>query len=345
MVLEVRGLNVIIGDSLVAWRRNVTTRSRRLSASAWNPEATTAAALRKATSTISSSAPDDEIMPHDLEILAEFSLDSWLLAGSTHDTCMSPVDGRAWERAIGDLLRRAPLPNRQRAGLTTLFGVQAASGVAHELDACAAGGGTLMVVECKSQTSGVTKADAALFHEKTLDFFCAKPARFRNGRWWRVVASSTPVSDSVRAFCVSLGLVLTEPNHLPLSVVLRVASRPGADMHLREALLQDAVRLAERALVPLQDKWRYDAQAEEIRFQPTTLSPNEIQDLLWLQEELGSNIPETPIAIQCASPHACGKMFNHHLERIVQSPRVSKIDDRVSGQFHDSAGGNLVFVC
>ena len=61
-------------------------------------------------------------------------------------------------------------------------------------------------------------------------------------------------------------------------------------MHLREALLQDAVRIGERALVPLQDKWRYDTQAEEIRFQPTTLSSNEIQDLLWLREELGSDI-------------------------------------------------------
>ena len=149
-------------------------------------------------------------MPHDLELLAEFSLDSWLMARSIHDTCASPVDGRAWERAIGNLLRRAPLPNPQRARLTTLFGVQAASGVAHELDACAAGGGTLMVVECKSQTLGVTKADAALFHEKTLDFFCAKPGRFRSGYWWRVVAASTLVSDTVRTFCVSLGLVTKE---------------------------------------------------------------------------------------------------------------------------------------
>ena len=229
-------------------------------------------------------------MSHDLELLAEFSLDSWLLARSTHETRMSPVDGRAWEGAIGDLLRRAPWPNRQRAGLTTLFGVHAASGVPHELDVCAGSGGTLMVVECKSQASGVTKADAALLHEKTLDFFCAEPDRFCSQHWWRVVASSTPVSDSVRAFCISLGLVLTESNHLPLPLVLRIASRPGADMHLREALLQDAVRLAERAVVPLQGRWRYDAHAEEIRFRPATLSPNEIRDLLWLQEELGSDI-------------------------------------------------------
>lgn len=251
---------------------------------------TTVAALRKAISTISFSAPDEETVPPDLELLAEFSLDAWLLARSTHDPGGSPVDGRAWERAVGDLLRRVPMPNRQRAGLTTLFGVQAASGVAHELDACAAGGGTLVVVECKSQTSGVTKADAALLHEKTLDFFCAKPGHFHTQRWWRIVASSTPVADSVRAFCVSLGLVLTEPGRLPLPVVLRIASRPGADMHLREALLQDAVRIGERVLVPLQDRWLYHAQAEEIRFRPAPLSPNEIQDLLWLQEELGSDI-------------------------------------------------------
>ena len=229
-------------------------------------------------------------MAPDVELLAEFTLDSWLLARSTHDACRSPIDGRVWERTIGNLLRRAPLPNRQRAGLTTLFGVQAASGVAHELDACAAGGGTLIVVECKSQTSGVTKADAALLHEKTFDFFCARPGHFQTQRWWRVIASSTPVSDSVRAFCISLGLVLTEPSRLPLPVVLRVASRPSADLYLREALLQDAVRIGERALMTLQDKWQFDPQAKEIRLHPTTLSPNEIQDLLWLQDELGSDI-------------------------------------------------------
>ncbi|MDE0263594.1 MAG: hypothetical protein OXJ37_14425 [Bryobacterales bacterium] len=229
-------------------------------------------------------------MPHDLDLLAEFSLDSWLLARSTLDTCISPVDGRAWEGAIGDLLRRTPLPNRQRAGLKTLFGVEAASGVAHELDACAAGGATMIVVECKSQSSGVAKADVALFHEKTLDFFCAKPRCFGGERWWRVVASSTPVSDAVREFSISLGLVLSEPSRMPLPVVLRAASRPGADMYLREALLQDVIRLGEHALVPLQERWRYNTQTEEICFRPTILTPSEIQDLLWIQKELTSDI-------------------------------------------------------
>lgn len=229
-------------------------------------------------------------MPQDLDLLAEFSLDSWLLARATIGTGISPVDGRDWEGAIGDLLRRTQLPNRQRAGLKTLFGVEAASGVAHELDACAAGGASMIVVECKSQSSGVAKADVALFHEKTLDFFCANPRSFSGERWWRVVASSTPVSDPVRAFCISLGLVLSEPSHMPLPVVFRAASRPSADMYLREALLQDLIRLAERALVPLQERWRYSERAEVICFQPSILTPSEIQDLLWIQKELTSDI-------------------------------------------------------
>ena len=146
------------------------------------------------------------------------------------------------------------------------------------------------MVECKSQTSGVAKSDAALLHEKTLDFYCAKPLLFSRERWWRVLASSTPVSESVRVFCVSLGIVVVDPEHLPLPVVLHTASRTVADMYLREALLQDAVRLGERAHLALQERWVYDAQVEEFRLKPTILIPREIRDLLWLQEELGSDI-------------------------------------------------------
>lgn len=229
-------------------------------------------------------------MRNDLDLLADFTLDCWLLARAAHGTYPSPVDGRVWERAIGDLLRCPDLPNRQRAGHTKLFGTPAASGIAHELDGCASGGGRTIVVECKSRASGATKADTALLHEKSLDFFSAKPRAFSRERWWRILVSSTTVSASVRAFCVSLGIVLVEPGHLPFPVVFRTASRPPADMYLREPLLQDAVSLGERAHLSLQERWAYDTDADEIRFTPASLDPGEIQDLLWLQKELGSDI-------------------------------------------------------
>lgn len=146
------------------------------------------------------------------------------------------------------------------------------------------------MVECKAQVSGATKGDAALLHQKSLDFYSAKPQQFSLERWWRILASSTPVSDSVRAFSVSLGIVLVESSYVPLPVILRIASRPAADMYLREPLLQDVVHLGERAQLALQARWTYDAQAEEIRIKPTIFGPDEIEELLWLQAELGSDI-------------------------------------------------------
>ena len=85
-------------------------------------------------------------------------------------------------------------------------------------------------------------------------------------------------------------------------------------MHLREALLQDAVRLGEPALAPLQERWRYHAEAEEIRFRPVTLCASEIQDLLWLQKELGADI------LDLYDLHRPGKL-EHRAEELLRMLR------------------------
>ncbi|MYD46465.1 MAG: hypothetical protein F4W92_08945 [Gammaproteobacteria bacterium] len=229
-------------------------------------------------------------MLRDIELLAKFTFDCWLLARIAYGADQSTVDGQTWERAVGDLLRIPELPSRQRSGLTTLFTTSSVSGVPHELDACSSGGGRMLILECKSQKSGVLKADVALFHEKTLDFYFANLSQFSKDQWWRILASSTPVSDSVRTFCVYLGIILVDPKYLPLPNIYRTASRPVADIYLREPLLQDAVRLGEIAQLALQQRWVYDEQSQEIKQSPNIWNPTEIQDLLWLQRELGSDI-------------------------------------------------------
>lgn len=229
-------------------------------------------------------------MPYVLDLLAELTLDAWLLARVGEDPSGALVDGRVWERAVGDLLWRSGLSRRQGPGTTTLFGFRPASGIGHELDAAAAGWSGSIILECKSQSCGVTKADAALFHEKTLDFYCERPHAVGRERWWRLMVSSSPVSDTVRAFCIQLGLILCDPIRLPLPVVVRTACHPSADLHLRETLLQEAVRMGEPALMPLQNRWAYDPITRDIRFKPRVLRAGEIRDLIWLQDELGSDI-------------------------------------------------------
>lgn len=231
-------------------------------------------------------------MAHALDILAELTFETWLLA-RVAGSSGSLVDGRIWERTVGDFLRRPRFIHHQGPGESTLFGRLPASGVRHELDACAADwAGNMILLECKSQRRGVTKAEAALFHEKTLDFYCAHPHRGGHERWWRLIVSSVPVSDAaVRAFCIQLGLILCDPERPPLPMILKIAGRPNADMYLREMLLQEAVRMGELVLQPMQDRWAYDPVARDIRFRPQALrNAGEIRDLLYLQDKLGQDI-------------------------------------------------------
>lgn len=231
-------------------------------------------------------------MTRDFDVLAELTFEAWLLARAA-DSFESLVDGRIWERTVGDFLRRPRFLHRQGPGEGTLFGRFPASGVRHELDACAADWeGNMILLECKSQRRGVTKAEAALFHEKTLDFYCARPHSNGQERWWRLIVSSVPISDdAVRAFCIQLGLILCDPERPPLPMILEIASRPNADMYLREMPLQEIVRMGELALQPMQDRWVYDSVARNIRFRPQVLrNAGEIRDLLYLQDTLGQDI-------------------------------------------------------
>ena len=168
-------------------------------------------------------------MKYALDILAEFTFDAWLLARESVNPSGILVDGRAWERSISDLLRRPGLTCRQGPGTTTLFGFRPASGIRHEIDSAAAGSSCCIIVECKSQQSGVTKEDAALFHQKTFDFYCERPQAVKRERWWRIIISSSPVPISVQKFCLHLGLILCDPTTLPLPVLVRTACRPNAD--------------------------------------------------------------------------------------------------------------------
>lgn len=225
-----------------------------------------------------------------LDFLAEFSLDTWLLAQAGRGSCDQLVDGRVWERAVGSLLQRPGLIRRQGPGETTLFGFSAASGVPHELDAAADSDSYSVILECKSKAAGVTKADVALFHEKTMDYYCGWPQCVESKHWWRLIVSSSPVSDSVRGFCVQLGVLLCDSVRLSLPVLVRAAGRPIADSFLQETLLQEILRLGEPALLPMQHRWVYDRGKDEFRFKPRLWCDGEIEDLLWVQDEISSDL-------------------------------------------------------
>lgn len=224
-------------------------------------------------------------LPYSLKLLAEFALDVWLTAKFATKFGLE-IDGRTWERTVANLLHRPGFTRRQGPGNHTLFGSLSASGVEHEIDCAADGWLGAVIVECKTTVTGITKGDVALFHLKVMDFYQKRITAAANEKWWRFLCSTITTSPPSRATAISLGLLVCDPGRLPLPVLMRAASNPSADMHLPESLLQEIVRLGERALIPQQERWPYRPQTMEIGFRPDLWRDTEIKDLMWLQDEL-----------------------------------------------------------
>lgn len=225
-------------------------------------------------------------MRRSLTLLAEFTFDVWLAAKFALQLGGVGLDGRTWEWTVASLLYRPGFTRRQGPGNHTLFGTVSASGVDHEIDGAADGWRGSVIVECKATEGGITKGDVALFHIKVMDFYQKRIAIACGEQWWRILCGSMTTGTPARATAVNLGLLICDPGRLPLPVLLRAAGRPSADMHLPESLLQEIVRLGERALRPQQERWPYRAQTREIGFRPDLWKDNEIRDLLWLEDEL-----------------------------------------------------------
>lgn len=221
------------------------------------------------------------------DLLAEIVLDAFL-AGRYCFGGPDLPEGRAWERAVTTLLYRPGLSRRQQAGLTTLFGARPLSGCAHELDAVANGWRGCYLLECKAQGGGVDKRQVATFDLKTFDYYAAQLGTAAHDHWWRVLVSAAPVTESVRALCFRIGIVLCDPSRFPLPVLLRTAGHPGADEVLAGVKLRELVRLAEATCRPLQERWRI--VGGDIHFRPRYWSRQDVQDLLWLQDELSDDL-------------------------------------------------------
>jgi hypothetical protein len=229
-------------------------------------------------------------LPPPINLLAEFALDAWLVAKFSPKPGSAPTDGRAWERTVAGLLHRPGFPRRQGPGSVTLFGSRSSSGVHHEIDAAAGGWRGSLMIECKATAGGITKGDAAIFHWKIMDYYQKQIAIASKEQWWGFLCGTTPTAASARASAINMGLIVCDPGRLPLPVLYRAASRPAADMHLPESLLQEIVQLGERALSSHQERWRYRATSREIAFNPHRWRDTEIKDLLWLEDELSNCI-------------------------------------------------------
>jgi hypothetical protein len=219
------------------------------------------------------------------DVLPKLCLDAWLLASHGVEGQGLP-EGRAWEQAVLAQLIAPGLSEYQHAGFTTLFNRTSYSGCRHELDAAARGWAGRVIAECKSLSAGMTKNDVAIFDEKTFDHYAAEMPGARHDAWWRLMVSASPADHGVRRLCATKGIILIEPGRVPWPVLCWIAGRPTADIRLAEVLLREALRLGLRAGATMQERWAYDDHGG-VRFDLTWWTPSDLDDLEYVQDELG----------------------------------------------------------
>jgi hypothetical protein len=222
-----------------------------------------------------------------MRTLATISLDLWLLAQRAPETLLP--DGHVFQTAVGDLLRRPGLRCVQHAGLHTLWGLRSASGAAHELDSAARAARAAYLIEAKA-TNHVGKADLAVFEQKVTDYYFSRWQTVADHRWWSILASAGEVSDAARRVAAHRSILLIDAQRLPLPVILHHVTHRNSRGVLPDQLRCEVTRLAPRALSALQERYVPDIDANCLRMSPRPYTCDEIDDLLWLQDELTEDI-------------------------------------------------------
>jgi hypothetical protein len=177
----------------------------------------------------------------------------------------------------------------QRAGLHTLWGLRAASGVAHELDAAARATARAYLVEAKATTQ-VGKGELAVFELKVTDYYFSRWERVAAHDWYPILTAAGTVSDATRRLAAHRAITLCDPDRLPLPVLYHHATHPATHDELPEVLCAELARLAPRALASLQRRYVPSPEQSALLLRPCPYTPEELDDLLFVQDELTDNV-------------------------------------------------------
>jgi hypothetical protein len=167
-----------------------------------------------------------------------------------------PARGRLFEQTLYGEWEGRRLELDTRAGGRLVRGYRSASGLIHENDGVIVAPDLTVHVEAKHLTDVVPKNEVLVFNQKGLDYFAAEAVDLRRRPFYRVLISGGPVSDEVRSFALLWGIVLVDPDRLPLPVLHWIV---GSSLAMPEHLRRSALTLwreVPRFVTPLQDRVR-----------------------------------------------------------------------------------------
>jgi hypothetical protein len=130
-----------------------------------------------------------------------------------------PERGRAFESALYRFCENGRLHLSERAGSRTLCGATSASGLKHESDGVIAGPDLILHIETKHLGQEVMKGDLMVFNQKGLDFMLGGAPQLRRRPLYRLFLSGGPLSREARRFALLWGIIVVEPEILPLPLL------------------------------------------------------------------------------------------------------------------------------
>jgi hypothetical protein len=150
----------------------------------------------------------------------------------------------------------------ERAGSRTLNGHRPASRFSHESDAVLATSGACVQVELKHLKSALGKNELLVFNQKGLDFLFADNGSPDSAPLYRTVVSATLLSSAARSFALQWGIIVVEPERLPLLLIHYLSGHRVEGLSNVTTAEQDEIWTETPKLItPLQDQVRQFSSA------------------------------------------------------------------------------------
>jgi hypothetical protein len=170
--------------------------------------------------------------------------------------------GRLFETLFYRYCEHRKIRLAERAGSRTLNGHPSASGFCHESDAVMATPDVCVHVELKHLTTSLGKNELLVFNQKGLDFLFADNEVVRQCPLYRIVVSATILSPAARAFALQWGIIVVEPERLPLLLIHHLCGHRVEGLSSVTAGEQDEIWYElPKLITSLQDRVRQLASA------------------------------------------------------------------------------------
>ena len=222
--------------------------------------------------------------------LTEILKDAYLYA-RFHESIRDDLCGRTWERIVNRLLPTSSVELRQGPGQCLVFGLPSHSGWRHEIDGAATYRDQALVVESKAlRSSALDKSQVLTFDRKTFDYYVSLRRAGRESILHRAMISAYPVSEEIYRYSYVYGLQIVSPDYLPLPYLRRVLGGPNSGERFSKVQLNEFERLAAKACGTLEEIFRPNKRC--LIFDMDRFGSNEVDDLLWLHQELSNDVIE-----------------------------------------------------